>query len=118
MAYFERAAHNPDYANRALAFENLGDASTKTGNHERALEAYQSALGYAPKRWLLLIKLARTSFYLAQYDIALVHVQRYMDELNKRQVKPSRSDLELGISVATVNKKWLLVDQYRDMLNE
>ena len=116
IVHFRRAAQSEQYPNRAYAWQNWGDAAMNDRQYDQALQAYGNALELAPKRWILLLKLARAHFSNAEFPQALEHMQRYMDSLSQLQISPSQSDLELGAAIATANKQWQLADQYRELM--
>ena len=118
VVHFRRTVDSPIYPNRALAWENLGDSASADNAIELALEAYSSAYKLTPERWILLLKLAKAYSISNQPTRAYEHIQQYMSTLQRLNIKPSRSDLELGAAIAASNKEWLVVDRYQELIQE
>ena len=116
--YFQRAINDATYPNRALAYENLGDAAERAEDFATARQAFQQALEIAPRRWILYLKQARIHFYEAQFERAFHLFQTYIETLKNLNIVPSRSDLELGRAIANAVKDWVTADLYREWLEE
>lgn len=95
--YFERAAEDYDYTQRADALYLAGRCAAKMGNHAREKAAYEHALNLNSSHVPTLVELAEIYFANGEYPKA----KRLIDQLEKVSTHTARS-LWLGIRIERI----------------
>ena len=114
--HFQIAYNDKEYPQRSGAYENYGDAALLDQDYERAIMAYEQALTLTPDWFILRVKLAKSHFNQADFELAYGYFSAYMDNLRSLNLSPSAEDLELGIGIAAVLKDFEAVENYQELL--
>lgn len=114
--HFQIAYSDKDYIQRSAAYENYGDAASLNTDYERAIPAYETALELSPEWFILHIKLAKSHYNKANFELAYSYLSTYMRSIQDLNVSPSIEDLELGIGIAAALKDFEGVQNYQDLL--
>lgn len=92
-----RLVENPDYRERAQAYENLGFAELRVGNEERAGVAFERALSFGSVLPRSGMELARLAFESGDYSAARTYYDMY-----RGRARRTPANLCLGLRLARV----------------
>lgn len=97
LKHFRRAAENPTYSGRGVAYENMGRVLVQQERTEEAIDAFNKSLRLNPGAIQPVLELADLYLQRERTDVAARYYSRYATEVNPQ----SPRGLWIGIRIAT-----------------
>lgn len=104
---FLEAIEQPKYTRTASSYENLGFCSEEAKNYQKAVNYFEMALKYSPRRTTSILAITKIKLKLQQYSDANNWLSRYLNV-----ALPSPETLMLGVDIAKKMNDRALEKQY------